>query len=63
MMLALAMVLDAVFGEPKWLWDRAPHPAVILGRVISWLEARMNQGRRRGRWWCCWWRALGWWRA
>jgi len=46
-MLALAMVLDAMFGEPKWLWDRAPHPAVMMGRVISWLEARMKAGNRR----------------
>ncbi len=47
MTLALAMILDAVFGEPKWLWDRAPHPAVMIGRVISWLEERMNTGNRR----------------
>ena len=46
-MLALAMALDAALGEPKWLWDRAPHPAVVMGRVISWLEARMNRGNRR----------------
>ncbi|MGH1424551.1 MAG: adenosylcobinamide-phosphate synthase CbiB, partial [Pseudooceanicola sp.] len=32
--LCLAMVLDAVFGEPDWLWTRAPHPAVIMGRAV-----------------------------
>ncbi len=47
MTLTLAMILDAVFGEPKWLWNRAPHPAVMIGRVISWLEERMNTGNRR----------------
>ncbi|MEL6551015.1 MAG: adenosylcobinamide-phosphate synthase CbiB [Pseudomonadota bacterium] len=47
MILALAMVLDAIFGEPKWLWDRVPHPAVLLGRVIGWADWRFNQGPAR----------------
>ena len=47
MSIALAMVLDALFGEPKWLWDRAPHPVVLIGRVISALEVRANQGAAR----------------
>ncbi|MFT7057659.1 MAG: adenosylcobinamide-phosphate synthase, partial [Pseudorhodobacter sp.] len=28
-LLGLALVLDAALGEPKWLWDRWPHPAVL----------------------------------
>ncbi|MEM1101764.1 MAG: adenosylcobinamide-phosphate synthase CbiB [Pseudomonadota bacterium] len=47
MILALAMVLDAIFGEPKWLWDRVPHPAVLLGRVIGWADRRFNHGPAR----------------
>ncbi|WP_299194152.1 adenosylcobinamide-phosphate synthase CbiB [uncultured Litoreibacter sp.] len=47
MTLAAAMLLDALLGEPKWLWDRAPHPAVLIGRLIAWLEVRMNTGARR----------------
>ncbi|MEM1345855.1 MAG: adenosylcobinamide-phosphate synthase CbiB [Pseudomonadota bacterium] len=46
-MLALALALDAVFGEPDWLWRRLPHPAVLFGRLIAWLEARLNQGSAR----------------
>jgi adenosylcobinamide-phosphate synthase len=46
-MLALALVLDAVFGEPDWLWRRAPHPAVLFGRGIGWLEGLLNQGANR----------------
>lgn len=42
--LAVALVLDAAFGEPKWLWDRAPHPAVVMGRAVGWLDARLNRG-------------------
>lgn len=37
-----AMILDALFGEPKWLWDRVPHPAVMIGRAISALDRRFN---------------------
>lgn len=47
MILSVAMILDAILGEPKWLWDRAPHPAVLIGRLIAWLEVRMNSGAGR----------------
>jgi adenosylcobinamide-phosphate synthase len=47
MILALAMLLDAMLGEPKWLWDRAPHPAVLMGRAVSWLEKQLNSGSSR----------------
>ena len=46
-MLALGLVLDAIFGEPEWLWRRIPHPAVSFGRVIDWLEGLLNQGANR----------------
>ncbi|MFT6451228.1 MAG: adenosylcobinamide-phosphate synthase, partial [Halocynthiibacter sp.] len=39
---ALAAALDALLGEPKWIWSRAPHPAVLMGRLISRLEIRFN---------------------
>jgi adenosylcobinamide-phosphate synthase len=42
MALVLAMVLDAIFGEPKWLWDRVPHPAIVMGRVVAKLDAALN---------------------
>ena len=47
MIVALAMILDALLGEPKWLWDRVPHPAVLIGNAISWAEARLNTGKNR----------------
>lgn len=47
MALVLAMVLDAIFGEPKWLWDRIPHPAVLMGRVVAKLDAVLNNKTRR----------------
>ncbi|WP_085864268.1 adenosylcobinamide-phosphate synthase CbiB [Pseudooctadecabacter jejudonensis] len=42
MAVACAMVLDAALGEPKWLWDRLPHPAVLMGRAIGWADGRLN---------------------
>ncbi|GIT89827.1 cobalamin biosynthesis protein CobD [Jannaschia pagri] len=47
MILAAAMVLDAVFGEPDWLWSRLPHPAVVLGRLVGRLEHSLNMGDNR----------------
>ena len=44
--LLLAMVLDAWLGEPKWLWDRMPHPAVLMGRCVEWLDERLNNRTR-----------------
>ncbi|MCF2905770.1 adenosylcobinamide-phosphate synthase CbiB [Octadecabacter sp. CECT 8868] len=46
MALVLAMVLDAILGEPKWLWDRFPHLAVLMGRCVSALDKRLNDRTR-----------------
>lgn len=40
--LALAIVVDAVFGEPNWAWKRVPHPVVLMGHLVGWLDRRMN---------------------
>ena len=47
MTLILAMLLDAWLGEPRWLWSRVPHPAVLMGRLIGWADARFNRGAAR----------------
>ena len=46
-MLALALIIDAGLGEPEWLWRRVAHPAVLLGRLVDWLERRLNAGENR----------------
>lgn len=46
-LLAAALALDGAFGEPKILWDRLPHPAVVMGRAVDWLDRTLNSGRRR----------------
>lgn len=43
--LCLALLLDAALGEPRWLWDRLPHPAVLMGRTVRALDERLNTGR------------------
>ncbi len=47
MILALAMLLDAAFGEPRWLWDKISHPAVMMGNLIGNLDKRFNTGTHR----------------
>lgn len=47
MTLTLALILDALLGEPRWLWARAPHPAVLMGRAVGWIDARYNHGPNR----------------
>ena len=45
--LVIAMLLDAVFGEPRMLWDRLPHPAVLMGRLVAFLDRTINTGQDR----------------
>lgn len=47
MILPLALILDALFGEPKLIWDRLPHPAVLMGRLVGALDRRFNRGDQR----------------
>jgi adenosylcobinamide-phosphate synthase len=47
LMLTCALILDALLGEPRWLWSRLPHPAVLMGRAVAALEQRLNHGPAR----------------
>ena len=40
--LLLALVIDALVGDPDWLWRRVPHPVVLFGRTIDRLDAALN---------------------
>lgn len=46
-MLTLALLLDAAMGEPRWLWSRLPHPAVLMGRAVAAADRRWNRGGAR----------------
>lgn len=47
--LTLALLLDAALGEPRAIWSRLPHPAVLMGRAVGWIDSRFNHGRNRKR--------------
>lgn len=42
-----ALLLDAALGEPKWLWLRFPHPAVLMGRAVDFVDTHLNEGENR----------------
>lgn len=46
-MLILALLIDAVIGEPRVIWDRIPHPAVLMGRAVGFLDNMLNSGAGR----------------
>jgi len=53
-LLAAALVLDALIGDPDWLWRRFPHPVAWFGALIARLDASLNddrlpEGQRRWR--------------
>ncbi len=41
--LAIALVLDRLLGEPAFLWSRIPHPVVWIGSAIGRLDGTMNR--------------------
>ena len=51
MILLVAIALDAILGDPPWLYRAVPHPVALLGRAIGWAEGRFNRegGRRSER--------------
>ncbi len=48
-LLFIALILDAIFGEPRWIWSRLAHPAVLMGRAVDWLDRTHNHGDDRFR--------------
>ena len=44
--LALALLCDAVTGDPDWLYRRIPHPVVLMGRLIDALDRAWNRPDR-----------------
>jgi adenosylcobinamide-phosphate synthase len=38
-----ALLLDALIGDPDWLWRRWPHPVALIGNAIAACETRFNR--------------------
>ncbi len=49
LLVVAALLLDAVIGDPDWLWRREPHPVVWIGNGIGWLERKLNREDRTKR--------------
>ncbi|MCO4316117.1 adenosylcobinamide-phosphate synthase CbiB [Phyllobacterium sp. 21LDTY02-6] len=53
LILFLALLADRYFGDPDWLWRTIPHPVVLFGKAIDFVDHRFNlaantdQQRRR----------------
>ena len=47
--LLAAMIIDAICGEPDWLWRHMPHPVVLFGRLIDKTSQRGTHRRFSGR--------------
>jgi adenosylcobinamide-phosphate synthase len=47
LILLLALVADAYFGDPQEVWERIPHPVVLAGRLIGFLDRRLNRSQKR----------------
>jgi adenosylcobinamide-phosphate synthase len=45
--MAVAFMIDSIFGWPPALHARIGHPVVWIGRLIDLLERRLNRGARR----------------
>jgi len=41
-----ALAFDALIGDPDWLWRRLPHPVVLIGSLIAFLDRALNQETR-----------------
>lgn len=46
-LLVIALILDAILGEPKWLWSRFPHPVSLMGKAVTFFENRTNHNKHR----------------
>ncbi|MCV0426466.1 MAG: adenosylcobinamide-phosphate synthase CbiB [Roseibium sp.] len=45
-LLLAALLLDAVIGDPDWLWRRFPHPVVWIGKIVSVFDLHLNRSDR-----------------
>ena len=46
LLLAAGMLVDAVFGDMRWLFRTVPHPVAMVGRLIAFLDQRLNRSER-----------------
>ncbi|WP_029059667.1 adenosylcobinamide-phosphate synthase CbiB [Stappia stellulata] len=42
LLVLLALLLDALVGDPPWLWRHVPHPVVLFGKIIEIVDQDFN---------------------
>jgi adenosylcobinamide-phosphate synthase len=50
LILLAALAIDAVVGDPQWLWRRWPHPVTAIGAAINALDRSCNRPNRSAFW-------------
>lgn len=43
--LAIALLFDAILGDPDAVWRRIPHPVTWIGGIVTFLDSRLNKER------------------
>ncbi|MDF1748724.1 MAG: adenosylcobinamide-phosphate synthase CbiB [Alphaproteobacteria bacterium] len=46
LILVLAIMIDAIIGDPRALYRIIPHPVVLIGKPIAFLDRRLNRPER-----------------
>ncbi len=41
-LLFIALVIDRIIGDPKWLWQYVSHPVALFGRLIAFGDEQLN---------------------
>lgn len=42
LILLAALIADWLLGDPDYIWSRIPHPVVLFGKTIAWVDAEFN---------------------
>ena len=45
-LLFLALLLDAVVGDMRWFFRIIPHPVVLIGQLIGFMDNKQNSSKR-----------------
>jgi len=48
--LTAALVLDAIVGDPDFLWQRVHHPVALMGNAISFFDRHLNSEKLSALW-------------
>jgi adenosylcobinamide-phosphate synthase len=49
-LLAAALAIDALAGDPSMIWRRVPHPVAIMGGLVGWLDRMLNRAELSAGW-------------